>query len=317
MARVGVQVAEALAYAHQQGVLHRDIKPSNLLLDATGTVWVTDFGLAKVEGPTDLTGTGDLVGTLRYMAPERFQGGPTAERRLRLGLTLYELLTLRPAFAAAGPARLIERMLHEPRRPGRGSSIRQIPRDLETIVLKAIAKEPGDRYPTARAMGDDLRGSWPTGRSGRGGSRPTEQFWRWCRRNPGLAGASIAAAVLTTILAIVSTLAAWTSAISATRSAGPGAINRRAETEGRERLFESLTAQARARRHSRQMGQRFDSLDALARAAAIARELELPAERLDPLRDEAIACLALPDLKPSGRVITGPRARSWLPSTPT
>ena len=74
VARIGVQVAEALAHAHGQGILHRDIKPSNLLLDREGNVWVTDFGLAKATGAEDLTHTGDIIGTVRYMAPERFQG---------------------------------------------------------------------------------------------------------------------------------------------------------------------------------------------------------------------------------------------------
>ena len=118
-------MAEALAYAHSQGVLHRDIKPSNLLLDVQGTVWVTDFGLAKAEGTDGLTHTGDIVGTLRYMAPERFDGqADAAQRRLRAwALTLYELLTLRPAFDGgrpgpadrAGPAR-------EPPRPRASST---------------------------------------------------------------------------------------------------------------------------------------------------------------------------------------------------
>ena len=99
VARVGVQVAEALAYAHGQGILHRDIKPSNLLLDAKGTVWVTDFGLAKAEGGDGLTHTGDIVGTLRYMAPERFDGWSDPRSDVyALGATLYELLTLRPPF---------------------------------------------------------------------------------------------------------------------------------------------------------------------------------------------------------------------------
>ncbi len=98
-ARIGVQVAEALAYAHGQGVIHRDIKPSNLLLDDQGTVWVTDFGLAKVADQQDLTGTGDFLGTLRYMPPEAFEGRYDARGDIyALGLTLYELMALRPAY---------------------------------------------------------------------------------------------------------------------------------------------------------------------------------------------------------------------------
>src|SRR5207248_355530 len=108
VARVGVQIAEALAYAHGQGVLHRDIKPSNLLIDTQGTVWITDFGLAKVEGLEELTSQGDVVGTLRYMAPERFRGEADGRGDVySLGLTLFELLTLRPAFAESERARLI------------------------------------------------------------------------------------------------------------------------------------------------------------------------------------------------------------------
>src|SRR5262249_41165155 len=120
VARVGVQVADALAHAASQGVLHRDIKPSNLLLDDTGNVWVTDFGLAKAASDSDdLTHTGDIVGTLRYMAPERFSGrGDVRSDVYSLGLTLYELLTLQPAFDEAGRHRLIKQVLHdEPARP--------------------------------------------------------------------------------------------------------------------------------------------------------------------------------------------------------
>src|SRR4029077_5585339 len=99
VARIGARVADALAYAHSQGVLHRDIKPSNLLLDAAGEVWVADFGLAKVEGSDGPTGAGDVVGTVRYMAPERFAGQSAPRSDVYgLGATLYELLVLRPAF---------------------------------------------------------------------------------------------------------------------------------------------------------------------------------------------------------------------------
>ena len=119
VARIGIQVADALDYAHQQGTLHRDIKPANLLLDNRGTVWVTDFGLAKLGDLDDLTHSGDMVGTLRYMAPEQFEGKADARSDVyNLGLTLYELLTLRPAFDQQDRHRLIRQMTQEePPRP--------------------------------------------------------------------------------------------------------------------------------------------------------------------------------------------------------
>ena len=109
-----------LEYAHRRGVLHRDIKPSNLLLDATGNIWVTDFGLAKLEEEGDLSQSRELVGTLRYMAPERLRG--KSDRRgdvYSLGATLYELLAFRPAFAHADPIRLIELIRHQSPLPPR------------------------------------------------------------------------------------------------------------------------------------------------------------------------------------------------------
>ena len=114
VARIGIQVAEALAHAHGQGILHRDIKPSNLLLDREGNVWITDFGLAKATGGEDLTHTGDIIGTVRYMAPERFQGAGDARADLyALGLTLYELLALRPAYNETDRASLIRQVTQE------------------------------------------------------------------------------------------------------------------------------------------------------------------------------------------------------------
>jgi serine/threonine protein kinase len=306
VARVGVQVAEALAYAHEQGIVHRDIKPSNLLLDTHGTVWITDFGLAKAEGTGELTSTGDLLGTMRYMAPERFQGQADPRSDIfSLGLTLYELVTLRPAFAAAERAPLIERMLHaQPPRPRQLDG--RIPRDLETIILKAIAREPALRYQTATDLAADLQLFLADRPIRARRSTATERFGRWCRRNPWLAGANMAAAVLTTILAIGSTLAAWTFRDQRDQIRRDLGQIQDAEKRGQIRLFDSLAAQASARRHSRQVGQRFESLEALTQAAAIARALKLPAERLDSLRDEVIACMALPDMKPTGRVITQP-----------
>jgi eukaryotic-like serine/threonine-protein kinase len=145
VARIGMQVADALAYAHDQRILHRDIKPGNLLLDIRGNVWVTDFGLAKTEDD-GITETGDIVGTYRFIAPERFKGAADARSDIySLGLTLYELLTLRScvptqdAFARHGPRKLLPPRMIDP----------LVPRDLETVVLKAIAHEPKQRYENA------------------------------------------------------------------------------------------------------------------------------------------------------------------------
>src|SRR5207245_11449652 len=145
------------ADAHHHGVLRGDVKPAKLLLDSQGAVWVTDFGLAKAEGMDDLTHTGDIVGTLRYLAPERLQGQSDPRGDVySLGLTLYELLTLRPAFQDSDRARLIAQTENQtPPRPRQIDA--RIPRDLETVVLRAMAREPGDRYATAEALAEDLR----------------------------------------------------------------------------------------------------------------------------------------------------------------
>jgi WD40 repeat protein/serine/threonine protein kinase len=188
VARIGVQVAEALAYAHRQGILHRDIKPSNLLLDGQGTVWITDFGLAKAEGTEELTHTGDIVGTLRFMAPERFEGKSLPQSDVyALGLTLYELLTLQPAFDAATRAGLIDQVMHQPPVPPRQRD-RRIPRDLETVVLKCLAKLPQERYASAEALAEDLRRFLADRPIRARRVTPLEQGWRWCRRNPVVAG---------------------------------------------------------------------------------------------------------------------------------
>jgi hypothetical protein len=198
---LGVQVAEALEYAHHQGILHRDIKPSNLLLDTAGTVWVTDFGLAKAEDSQELTHPGDVVGTLRYMAPERLEGRADPRSDIySLGLTLYELLTLRPALDDGYRARLMERIRQEsPPLPSRID--RRIPRDLETIVLKAIVKEPGGRYATAAALAEDLR-RFLADRPIQARRTPLlERAWRWCRRNPALAGMTATVALMLAVVA--------------------------------------------------------------------------------------------------------------------
>jgi serine/threonine protein kinase len=195
VARIGHQVAEALAYAHDRGIIHRDIKPSNLLLDAAGVVWVTDFGLAKTD-EEGLTCTGDILGTIRYMAPERFRGACDARSDVyALGLTLYELLVLRPAFESPDRLKLIEQVRHqEPARPR--SVDPRIPRDLETIVLKAIDKDPRGRYSSAAALGEDLQRFVEDRPIRARRVSQAERLWRWARRNKGIAS-------LLTLLAIV------------------------------------------------------------------------------------------------------------------
>jgi serine/threonine protein kinase len=161
VAELGIQAAEALDHAHQLGIVHRDIKPGNLMLDGRGNLWVTDFGLAHIQqSEASLTMTGDLVGTLRYMSPEQ----ALAKRAVidhrtdiySLGVTLYELLTLQPAFAGKDRQELLQQVaFEEPATPRRLN--KAIPEELETIVLKAMEKNPAERYATAKEVAEDLR----------------------------------------------------------------------------------------------------------------------------------------------------------------
>jgi eukaryotic-like serine/threonine-protein kinase len=199
VAQIGRQAAQGLAHAHSRGIVHRDIMPSNLLLDTDGVVWITDFGLAKADDD-GLTATGDILGTLRYMAPERFRGQGDARADIyALGMTLYELLTLRPAYDSSDRMKLIEQIkAQEPPRPR--SIDGRIPRDLETIVLKAIDKAPEGRYATAEAMGEDLRRFLADEPIKARQISTSERYWRWARRNPGVATLG---GVLTAVLVVV------------------------------------------------------------------------------------------------------------------
>jgi serine/threonine protein kinase len=156
----GVKAAEALEHAHQIGVVHRDIKPANLLLDSAGHLWIADFGLAAIQSDDALTISGELLGTLRYMSPEQAQAQPglTDHRSdiFSLGATLYELLTLEPAFRGRDRFELMQQLtLLDPTPPRRINPAISI--DLETVVLKALSKSPQERYATAQAMADDLQ----------------------------------------------------------------------------------------------------------------------------------------------------------------
>ncbi|XZE54103.1 protein kinase domain-containing protein [Planctomycetaceae bacterium SH139] len=160
IAMLGHSVADALQHAHEQGVVHRDIKPSNLILDADHKVWVADFGLAQLQNSPRLTQTGDVVGTLRYMSPEQASGrrGFVDHRTdiYSLGITLYELATLRRAYQSKTTRELLREITFERPTPIHKLNNR-LPRDFSTIIGKATERNPADRYQTAADFAEDLK----------------------------------------------------------------------------------------------------------------------------------------------------------------
>ena len=154
------QIADALQSAHETGVIHRDVKPSNLMLDQSGKVWITDFGLARCQSDLSLTLSGDLVGTMRYMSPEQARGeSALVDGRTdtySLAATLYEMLTLQPAHLGDDAPTILKYIDEQHVAPIR--NVRDdIPRDLETVIFKAMSKRRDDRYDTVQAFADDLR----------------------------------------------------------------------------------------------------------------------------------------------------------------
>lgn len=196
VARIGLQAAEALQYAHAHNTLHRDVKPGNLLLDSEGCVWMADFGLAKAMESDSVTNSGDVVGTLAYVAPERFRGETTSRSDIySLGLTLHEMLTLQKAFTGEDRMTIMNQVANE-RLPSPRKINPDVPRDLETIVMKAAAHDPADRYSTAGEMAADLS-AFLTDRPilARRLSK-VEHAVRWCRRNRSTAAMLTAVALL-------------------------------------------------------------------------------------------------------------------------
>jgi len=197
---VVIQAAQGLDYAHRHDVVHRDIKPSNLVVDDDGVVWIADFGLAKSTTENDLTRQGQLVGTLRYLAPEALEGdfSPLSDV-YSLGLTLYELLTFTPAFDETNYSKLLAQVAEgRPTRPRKINS--KIPLDLETIVLKAIEPTPEKRYASAGEFADDLQrflDDRPI-RARRVGF--VERVWRWRKRNRLVANLLFSIFVLVAII---------------------------------------------------------------------------------------------------------------------
>ena len=217
-ARLVETLARAVQYAHAHGIVHRDLKPANVLLAEDGTPKVTDFGLAKaVEDDSSRTRTGTILGTPSYMAPEQARGavheiGPPADV-YALGAILYELLTGRPPFQGASVLDTLEQV--RSREPVPPSQLLKVPRDLETVCLKCLQKEPRKRYVSAEALADDLRrfvDGLPV--LARPVSAP-ERAWRWCRRNKLVAG--LAAGMFLSLATAVAVLSGSLMIVSAAR----------------------------------------------------------------------------------------------------
>jgi WD40 repeat protein len=302
-------IAEAVAFAHARRLLHRDLKPSNVLLDEFGVPHITDFGLAKrADAAQDLTLTGQILGSPNYMAPEQAEPklGPAspASDVYSLGAMLYHLLTGLPPFMGETVTQTLRLVVESepvpPRllRPG-------VPRDLETICLKCLEKDPNQRYPSARELADELGRverhepikARPVG--------PLAKTARWCRRKPALASVSSVVALLLLVVAIGSPIAILR--IRGERELSERArqketISRiraeKAEREVRQQLYSALKEQAQASVHSGEIGQRLQALAAIRRAAAISNSVEL--------RREALAALALPDLGFERELPAGP-----------
>jgi serine/threonine protein kinase/Flp pilus assembly protein TadD len=246
-AGLGLQAAEALEHAHGLGVVHRDVKPANLLVDARGNLWVTDFGLAQVQSNARLTLTGDLVGTLRYMSPEqalaRAVGVDHRTDVYSLGATLYELLTLAPAFPGRDRQELLRQIAFDEPRPLRRVN-RAVPAELETVVLKAMAKDPAGRYATARELADDLR-RFLEDKPVRA-RRPSwlEQARRWARRRRAAVWSAAAALVVT--LVVLAGSVGWVVRDRAARQAQAAADLRAALEEAQRSQGEGKWPQAQA-----------------------------------------------------------------------
>lgn len=206
IAGLGKQAALALEHAHQTGVIHRDIKPGNLMLDTRRQLWITDFGLAHIANESGLTMTGEMLGTLRYASPEQTRGrrGAVDHRSdiYSLGATLYELLTLRPPFDGADRHELLQQITDaEP--PSLRSIIPEIPENLETMVLKALRKDPADRYATAQEFADDLKRFLDRRPIQARPPGAAERFWGWARRHPTSLMASAITLILVTTASIL------------------------------------------------------------------------------------------------------------------
>ncbi len=281
-ARLLAEVARAVHHAHQRGILHRDLKPANVLLDKQGHPHVTDFGLAKqVRGGAGLTQTGAVVGTPSYMAPEQAAAKKqltTAVDVYALGAILYELLAGRPPFLAATPVEtLLQVLQQEPKAPRLLAP--RVNRDLETIALRCLAKDPAQRHGSAEKLAEELE------RFLRGEpilARPVHfviRLWRWGRRHPSLSFAAATSLLALGFFVVLLTLFGSTSYVQW-------------RLNNRETLLHAAA-------NERQAGHREQSLELLKKAAAIWRD--------DDLRGEAFQTVAQTSLRPAGQIAIADR----------
>ena len=314
VADVGRQAAEALAHAHQRGIIHRDIKPSNLLVDARGMVWVADFGLARRLADPSQTQVDSLLGTPRYMSPEQARTGAIDGRAdvYSLGATLYELITLRPPFDGQTAAELIDQIAtREPGRPRKFDP--RVPLDLETILLKALAKRAADRYAGAAELAEDLGRflAHEPVRARRIG--PVGRAWRFARRHPGASTVSVLAASLVLTTATVAYVRIDHERDRANIAAAEASRSRDAEkaknSELRAEVVQRTEEQATNTLHSAEPKRRAKGLDLVRQAANLGRQMPPDPDRRVRLRDLAMAFLTLPDVEelPSIPSPDGPR----------
>jgi len=294
-----VKVAEAIEYAHGRGVIHRDLKPGNILLDRNGNPRVTDFGLAKkLQGDSGLTGSGQIMGTPSYMPPEQAGGkrgevGPAADV-YALGATLYALITGRPPFQAATAMDTVLQVISdEPVSPRRLNPA--LDRDIETICLKCLEKEPARRYASAQALAEELARflagepilARPIGTPSR--------LWRWCRRRPVVAGLGAAVAALILFVAIAGPLVA----VSQSRLRNLAEVAQKAEEDRRlqaeqagyeastkalaadQALVQSYLSQAQSLRYAVQLGRQSRALELLKLAGGLKRDTDGLVAKLD------------------------------------
>lgn len=254
VAQLGKQAAEALQHAHEHGIVHRDIKPSNLMIDHESKLWVTDFGLARIQSDHGVTLTGDVVGTLRYMSPEQASGSAVVDAQAdiySLGVTLYEFLTQNQAHLGDDRQTLLRHIVdREPILPRKIDA--SIPADLETIVLAAMAKSRHERYPSAQALADDLQrflDGKPTF-----ARRPSlvDRASKWARRHRSLVTMAVAAMLLVSVV----------SAIGMVRLAREQKRTLSALTEAKSNALKAQENFERAERHFRQARNAVDQFGA-------------------------------------------------------